>query len=394
MGTSVAGYVGSAQVSYALRATSAASGDEFSLPLAKDDAMSDATSWPMTSTYPFLGPSVDVLGPEVHSEYAVCGMTAIEDRGAEVHPEPSDIKTSFADIAGPLYEGMDYVPVTGAYNGAQVSVEYWDGSGWSDYGSTYTPNGAANVWRSKPSKMPEVSSTSKFRVSQSLCTSSDRNVFTGDIEPCANLPAPEIEAPVPGSRELAVLERVPGSTVEVFDASGNKLGEGVRASILLSRPIATGETLFARQSVGSCAGGRYWLTDFNYPPGTSFTFDEGGAPAPGLVPGMRAPGSEEAILPMVGEGDGHYFEGPTPSDAYGKIAFGVVIEKCGSSPSGTEHLTGPGISGENVPTGSEMPFPGGVILGPGQSWTLPGCFNAAGLPATESRTMFLLVYDP
>lgn len=74
------------------------------------------------------------------------------------------------------------------------------------------------------------------------------------VRACELMPAPVIESPRVGAREVAVLQSMPGARIRIWDASGEEVGDGSAPVVVLRRPVVFADEFVATQDAGECRG--------------------------------------------------------------------------------------------------------------------------------------------
>lgn len=185
-------------------------------------------------------------GSRVYATSGICAAISPNSAAEIVQPEPATIPPPVLD---PVHEGVEVVAVRGPggtnpINGATLDV--YSDPGMTRVGGQPTPGGAGQL----VAISPKASTTFTYRATQALCSRS----VPGDpvtVIPCANQPPAKIKLPIPGDTQIEVTQSIPGARILVF-ANGVEIGDGGGPVVVLSRPIAQGETIVVLQRIGNC----------------------------------------------------------------------------------------------------------------------------------------------
>jgi hypothetical protein len=143
------------------------------------------------------------------------------------------------------YDGQDTIIIRNLENGCRVSLTI-----------NTIPFGTARCWGGGLEWHLGRTLYQGDRLSaiQSLCEVESRPGSTV-IQPCRDLPAPEVEQFQVGDTRIYLTRHVPGARIKVY-INGVKVGDGGGPVIELTQPIRPDDTVYVLQIVGECTGQR------------------------------------------------------------------------------------------------------------------------------------------
>jgi outer membrane protein assembly factor BamB len=191
----------------------------------------------------------------LHVTSGLCTDTSPPSPFEIVQAEPPTIPAPTLD---PVHEGVSVVVVRGPtgqnpLNGATLDV--FSDPGMVRVGGQPTPGGAGQ----QVGISPAASTANTYKATQALCTHSVPGTPV-TVVPCADQPPAKIKPPLPGDTQVEVTESIPGARILVF-ADGVEIGDGGAPVVVLSRPLAQGETIVVLQRIGTCDSATVYQTE-------------------------------------------------------------------------------------------------------------------------------------
>lgn len=205
-----------------------------------------------------------VLGNRITAGAQMCTDASPPSLPEIVMAEPSPAPPG--SLEEPLIEGADQVVAWGEANSPDplqhgAIVRVYDGG--TRVSESAVPGGTGHVMGlSQP-----VTGSSRFTVTQELCVEGPEGRPQDGVS-CENLPAAEIDQPLPGDTVIRVTESVQGAQIVVF-ANGQEIGDSGGHEINLSRPLAEGEEVRVVQRLGDCQSELVYVIDVTCPFGDS-----------------------------------------------------------------------------------------------------------------------------
>jgi dienelactone hydrolase len=153
-----------------------------------------------------------------------------------------------APIIAQQYGGGNQLEISNIANGAKVTVNRGgvvQGT-WGCWGGSIRLGGFT----------PNFSSTEIIEAFQSMCPGdppSDSGTMT--VEPCSNLPAPQVGPIQGGDTAVFFTQYAPGATLSVW-LNGAPVGKGGGPLVPLNKTIAFGDTVIVAQDLPGCQGQR------------------------------------------------------------------------------------------------------------------------------------------
>jgi hypothetical protein len=148
-----------------------------------------------------------------------------------------------------VYEGGQQVTVGSIVNGARVTL-YRNGINlgtWPCWGGSIIIDVA-----------PPVGAGETFTANQSMCPGDPPSPpGTTTVQPCSNLPAPEVGPVQAGDDRITLTKFVPDAVIKVF-VNGVQVGAGGGPVVLLTQKVARGDTVIVVQDLPGCRS-RYAL---------------------------------------------------------------------------------------------------------------------------------------
>lgn len=197
------------------------------------------------------------LGARVSARAELC--TDISPRSEYEITEPAPSPMPAGSVEEPVIEDQQLVKVWGATgpgdppeHGPIVTV--YDGAS-AQRGKTAIPGGVPHTMGINP----RAAAGESLSVTQTLCVEGSPGTTT-PVLPCADMPAPVIQPPLPGDTEIQVLESQPGAEIRVY-AGTEEVGHSSGSVIHLSRPLMEGETVTVVQQIGDCEGSFVYQID-------------------------------------------------------------------------------------------------------------------------------------
>jgi hypothetical protein len=183
-----------------------------------------------------------VTGQNVRAWSELCNDPSPPSVNQVAQPPPLPLAAPGFDA---VYEGSTQITVTGVVNGGHF---------------TLSRNGIAIgtflTWgqRHLVGVNPPCTQLDKFRAVQWLCPGDPPSQpgQTG-VQPCANVPAPQIGPVQVGDDRITVVSSVPSAVIQVY-VNGTKTGEGGGPVVILTAPIKHGDVIDVVQNVGTCHG--------------------------------------------------------------------------------------------------------------------------------------------
>ncbi len=155
-------------------------------------------------------------------------------------PNPLPIPT-----LDPVYAGGQSITVRSVVNGARVTL-YRGGINqgtWGCWGGALTINGLASFGAGEV-----------FGASQQMCHGVPPSpTGTGTVQPCSNLPAPQIGPVQGGDSQIVSTEFLPDAVLKVF-VNGVQAGASGGPVVNLNRVLEDGDTVIVVQDLAGCKG--------------------------------------------------------------------------------------------------------------------------------------------
>jgi hypothetical protein len=171
-------------------------------------------------------------------------------------PSPPSIEQTTAAPPVPLpvpiipqqYGGGDQLDISNIANGAKVTVKRGgvvQGT-WGCWGGSIRLSGF----------VPNFSNTEFVEAFQTMCPDDPPSgIGTMTVQPCSNLPAPQVGPIQSGDTAVFFTQYAPGATVSVW-LNGVALGKGGGPLVTLNKTILFGDTVIVAQDVSGCTGQR------------------------------------------------------------------------------------------------------------------------------------------
>lgn len=146
----------------------------------------------------------------------------------------------------PIFAGGQSVTVRNVVNGAKVTL-YRGGVNqgtWPCWGGAITINGLT----------PPFAALESFSATQQMCPADPPSTpGTGTVQPCSNLPAPQIGPVQAGDTKIVVTNCQPDAVVKVF-VNGVQAGASGPPVVNLNTTLKKGDTLIVVQDLAGCRG--------------------------------------------------------------------------------------------------------------------------------------------
>jgi hypothetical protein len=180
------------------------------------------------------------LGQKVRAWFELCKDPSPPSIEYTTQPPPNPLPTLAFD---PIYEGSQQVTILNVVNGALVTL-YRGGVNvgtWPCWGYAITISGISPI-----------ASGETFTASQTMCPGNPSSPpGSGTAQPCSSLPAPQIGPLQAGDDRVTLTQFVPDAIIKVY-LNGVMVGASGGPVVLLSQPVARGDTVDVVQDVGGC----------------------------------------------------------------------------------------------------------------------------------------------
>ncbi len=192
------------------------------------------------------------LGETVTVSQQICGMTSLPRSSTVV----ARLSTLEAPFIGQAFVGQRYLEVNNAVFGATFNI--------TRGGTNLAPGAVASWDRTAPAFVelasPLAAGSATISITQSLCASTSPAGPATTVAACTSFPPALIDYPEIGDTTVRVIQRVPGSRIQVFtrpigaSSPVAEIGDGGGSEIRLTQALAAGQQLVVVQSLGSCRG--------------------------------------------------------------------------------------------------------------------------------------------
>ena len=177
---------------------------------------------------------------EVRAWFEMCEDPSPPSERHQTQDPPSPLPTPTFD---PFYQDGEQVTVRSIVNGARVTLA----RGGTDIGTSRCWGGGLRWGVDPPCTDGE-----SFEATQRMCPGDPPSGSgSSSAQPCSDLPAPEVGPVQYGDDRITLVDFVSDAVINVY-ASFQHIGSGSGPTVLLSRPIAYGETVYVEQVLGAC----------------------------------------------------------------------------------------------------------------------------------------------
>ena len=157
-----------------------------------------------------------------------------------------------------VYEGQEMVAVRDLTNGGVTDLALAGGATFMSFSTPVSSTPELDI--EDPIGRP-LFAGEQLELEHRLCPGVPSVVVTtSSAQPCQEVPppAPRIRPPNDGDTTIEVLESIPGARVQVYTLGGEEIADGSGRVLTTRRPIAAGEILIAKQTIGQCMSETGW----------------------------------------------------------------------------------------------------------------------------------------
>lgn len=180
---------------------------------------------------------------KVRAWFELCGDPSPPSIEHTVSTQPSPLP---APVIAQQYAGGNQLSISNIANGAKVTVKRGgvvQGT-WGCWGGSINLGGFS----------PNFSNTELIEAFQTMCPGEPESpTGTMTVEPCSNLPAPQVGPIQGGDNAVFFTQYVAGATLRVW-LNGLPAGNGGGPLVTLNKTIMFGDTVIVSQSLQGCAG--------------------------------------------------------------------------------------------------------------------------------------------
>jgi len=173
--------------------------------------------------------------PRSPYEITVAGPSPVPGGSVEKPVVDGQSLVTLWGAAGPTNDPLQHGVIATVYDGASKVR-----------GQSSTPGGVPHILGISPSAKDKEA----LSVTQTLCTEGPPGPPT-TVGDCSALPAPTIQAPMPGDTKVIVTSQIPGAEIFVY-ADNQNVGHSSGSVINLSRALKDDETVIVEQRLGNC----------------------------------------------------------------------------------------------------------------------------------------------
>jgi hypothetical protein len=199
------------------------------------------------------------LGETVTVSQQICGVAS--------PPRSTTVVARLGTLEAPsiaqAFVGQRYLEVNNAVFGASFNI--------TRSGTNLAPGAVASWDRTAPAFVelasPLAAGSATIAITQSLCASTSPAGPATTVAACTSFPPALIDYPEIGDTTVRVIQRVPGSRIQVFtrpigaSSPVTEIGDGGGSEIRLTQALAAGQQLIVVQSLGSCRSSQAHVLD-------------------------------------------------------------------------------------------------------------------------------------